>query len=162
MLLVLGAVSGGILVAFQDWIASVARREVIRRPEIHGFAGMELIDERRISEVLDQVNTALRLFHTHSLGFGLFILVATLLVANMSVGERGRTVLCGLITAGAVLPFGWLALAGLIPFWGIDRVRPTIEWLIFVPFGALLLAGICGVPVYYLAKVLTRAMERHP
>ena len=70
-----GAVSGLVLSSFQDLFYDAARREIIRRPEVHGFAGTEVIDQGRIAEVADQANTALRLLHTHTVGLGALILL---------------------------------------------------------------------------------------
>lgn len=156
LLLAVGAATGGIMLAFQDSVSALARAEIIKRPEVHGFAGMELIDERRITEVVDQVIVALRLFHTHSLGLGVFILVATIVIANLVVSERVRGVLCAMVSFGAIMPFGWAAMMGLIPFWGIDRIRPPIEWLVFVPSGTLLIIGVTGAVLAYILSSVVR------
>src|SRR6185437_8850697 len=58
-LLSVGVITGGLLTVFQDSIYAAARREIIKRPEVHRFAGTEIIDQARITEVADQSNTAL-------------------------------------------------------------------------------------------------------
>jgi len=64
--LIIGVLTGMILVGLQDWLYAWARAEVMRRPDVHGFAGAEIIDAARIAEVADQSNAALRMLHTHS------------------------------------------------------------------------------------------------
>src|SRR4051812_30760010 len=72
-LLSIGAITGGLLTFFQDSIYAAARGEIIKRPEVHRFAGTEIIDQAKITEVADQSNTALRLLHTHTLGVGTLV-----------------------------------------------------------------------------------------
>src|SRR5947209_14754338 len=93
MMFVTGVLSGFVLSSFQDVFYAAARREIIRRPEIHGFAGTEVIDQNRIAEVADQANTALRLLHTHTLGLGALILLGTLLIANLPIANRWQSLL---------------------------------------------------------------------
>ena len=155
-ILTIGSITGAALVALQDSLYALARREIVKRPDVHGFAGTELIDERRIKEVADQANTALRLLHTHALGIGMLILIATLVIANLAIPSRAQLVLCAMISLGALYPLGWLVLTWLIPYWGVDRLRAPVEWIFFVPFGTLLVAGLCGGLGYYLIGVFKR------
>jgi len=46
-LLSVGVITGGLLTVFQDSIYAAARREIIKRPEVHRFAGTEIIDQAR-------------------------------------------------------------------------------------------------------------------
>src|SRR6201996_6525275 len=96
-----GALSGFVLSSFQDVFYDAARREIIRRPEVHGFAGSEVIDQGRIAEVADQANTALRLLHTHTLGLGALILLTTLVIANLPIASRWQSLLTALVSLGA-------------------------------------------------------------
>ena len=99
----------------------------------------------------------MRLFHTHSLGVGLLIFIATLVIANLSIPQRMQWVLCAMVSLGAVYPMGWLVLTWLIPYWGVDRLRTPVEWLFFAPFGGVLVAGMClaiGCSVFGLFKRL--------
>jgi hypothetical protein len=153
-ILTIGSITGAVLVALQDTLYAFARREIVKRPDVHGFAGTELIDERRIKEVADQANTALRLLHTHALGIGMLIFIATLIIANLAIPARTQSVLCAMISLGAIYPLGWLVLTWLIPYWGVDRLRAPVEWIFFVPFGSLLVAGLCGAAGCCLIGVL--------
>jgi hypothetical protein len=156
-ILTIGALSGAVLVILQDTLYSLARREIIKRPDVHGFAGTEVIDERRISEVADQSNIALRLLHTHALGVGILIFIATLVIANLPLPPRMQAVVCAMVSLGAIYPLGWLALAWLIPYWGVERLRAPVEWLFFAPFGGLLVAGLCLALGCYVIGMLTQA-----
>ena len=139
-----GAVSGLVLSSFQDLFYAAARREIIRRPEVHGFAGTEVIDQGRIAEVADQANTALRLLHTHTLGLGALILLTTLVIANLPIVPRWQSLLSALVTLGAIYPLGWALLAWLIPITGVEPLRNVMEWFFFLPFGGSLIVGLVG------------------
>lgn len=143
-MLAVGAIVGSVLVSLQDAFYAAARREIIKRPEVHGFAGSEAIDQGRIAEVADQANAALRLLHTHSFGIGVLILLATLVIANLPASSRVQTALCVLVSMGALYPLGWAVLAWLIPFMGVDALRGPIEWIFFIPFGGALILGLLG------------------
>jgi len=143
-MLALGGTVGALLVSFQDTLYAAARRAIIKRPEIHGFAGSEAIDQGRIVEVADQANAALRLLHTHSLGIGIFILVATVAIANLPLSPRQQSLCCALVSLGAIYPLGWAVMAWLIPVMGVDALRAPIEWMFFVPFGGALILGLLG------------------
>jgi hypothetical protein len=143
-MLAFGTLVGAMLVSFQDSFYAAARREIIKRPEIHGFAGSEAIDQGRIAEVADQANAALRLLHTHSLGIGILILLATLAIVNLPISRRLQTLFCVLVSVGAVYPFGWAVLTWLIPVMGVEALRAPVEWIFFVPFGGALMIGLIG------------------
>jgi hypothetical protein len=143
-MLAIGAIVGAVLVSLQDTLYAAARREIIKRPEIHGFAGSEVIDQGRIAEVADQSNAALRLLHTHSLGIGVLILLVTLAIANLPVSAHLQTALCVLVSFGAIYPLGWAVLAWLIPYFGVEALRGPVEWIFFIPFGGALILGLVG------------------
>ena len=143
-MLTIGTMVGAVLVSLQDTLYVAARREIVKRPEIHGFAGSEVIDQGRIAEVADQSNAALRLLHTHSLGIGVLILLATIAIANLPVSSRLQAALCVLVSLGAIYPLGWAVLAWLIPFLGVEALRGPVEWMFFVPFGGALILGLAG------------------
>jgi len=143
-MLAIGAIVGAVLVSLQDTLYAAARREIIKRPEIHGFAGSEVIDQGRIAEVADQSNAALRLLHTHSLGIGVLILLVTLAIANLPVTAHLQTALCVLVSFGAIYPLGWAVLAWLIPYFGVEALRGPVEWIFFIPFGGALILGLVG------------------
>lgn len=155
-MLALGALVGAGLILFQDWLYMLARAEIVRRPEIHGFAGAEVIDAGRITEVADQSNASLRMLHTHSLGVGMLILLGTVAIVNLPIPARSRSVLCGLVSLGGLYPIGWLVLAWLIPYWGVDRLREPVEWIFFVPFGGAAALGLCGALGLYLIELVRR------
>lgn len=159
-MLAIGSAAGGVLVLFQDAVYAAARREIVKRPEVHGFAGAEVIDEARIAEVADQSNTALRLLHTHALGIGILIFIAALAITNLPVGSGLQFVLCVLVSLGSLYPFGWLMLAWLIPYWGVDALRPPIEWVFFAPFGGALVVGLLGAFGVSLVALLHRALTQ--
>jgi hypothetical protein len=142
-----GTLSGFVLSSFQDAFYAAARREIIRRPEVHGFAGTEIIDQGRIAEVADQANTALRLLHTHTLGLGALILLTTLLIANLPTLARWQSLLMALVSLGAIYPLGWALLAWLIPITGVEPLRNVMEWFFFLPFGGALILGLIGAIV---------------
>src|SRR5436190_8323304 len=98
----LGALVGLMLVSFQDTIYAAVRLEIIKRPEVHGFAGTEIIDQARIAEIADQSNSALRLLHSHTLGIGALIMLATLGIVNLPIPARFQSLFCILISLGAV------------------------------------------------------------
>jgi hypothetical protein len=140
----LGAPVGGALVAVQEQLYTMAKREVVKRPDVHGFVGAEVIDEARIAEVVEQSNNALRMFHVHALGVGMLILLASLVIVNLPLAEPHQRALCVLVSLGALYPPGWLVLAWLIPYWGLDLLRGPVEWGFFVPFGGAIIVGIWG------------------
>lgn len=152
-----GAPVGGALVAVQDQLYTMALREVVKRPEVHGFVGAEVIDEARIAEVVEQSNNALRMFHVHALGVGMLILLVSLVIVNLPLTAPLQRALCVLVSLGALYPPGWLVLAWLIPYWGLDRLRGPVEWSFFVPFGGAIIVGIWGT---VLAWALTRGAPR--
>ena len=141
-LLSVGAITGGLLMVFQDSIYAAARREIIKRPEVHRFAGTEIIDQARITEVADQSNTALRLLHTHALGVGTLVLIGAVLIANLPLAIWMQTVLCALVSLGGLYPVGWLLMAWFIPYMGVDALRRPVEMLIFLPFGTAIILGL--------------------
>jgi hypothetical protein len=159
-MLTVGALTGLALIALQDWFYALARAEIIRRPEIHGFAGAEAIDFGRITEVADQANAAFRMFHTHSLGIGILILAATLTISNLPLPVRARPALCALVSLGAVYPMGWLLLAWLIPYWGVDRLRGPVGWIFFLPFGGALAFGLVAALGFYLVLLVRSVFAR--
>jgi hypothetical protein len=158
-MLATGAIVGAVLVSLQDTFYAAARREIIKRPEIHGFAGSEAIDQGRIAEVADQSNAALRLLHTHLLGMGVLILLATLAIVNLPVSARLQTALCALVSLGAIYPLGWAVLAWLIPFVGVEALRDPVEWIFFVPFGGALILGLVAAMGLCIIGCLRRTKE---
>jgi hypothetical protein len=160
LLFAAGALSGFVLSSFQDVFYAAARREIIRRPEVHGFAGTEVIDQGRIAEVADQANTALRLLHTHALGLSALILLATLLIVNLPIKPRWQSLLSALVSLGAIYPLGWALLAWLIPITGIEPLRNIMEWFFFIPFGGSLIFGLLGAVVLLLLSWLRRSKPK--
>src|SRR5213592_4461870 len=110
-----GATMGGALVALQDVLYEVARAQVVKRPEVHGFGGVEVIDQQRIAEVVEQANNAFRMLHVHGLGLGMLILLVALAIVNLPLPERVKQPLCVLVSLGALYPPGWFVLGWLIP-----------------------------------------------
>jgi hypothetical protein len=153
-LFALGASTGGLLVSYQDALYDAARREIVKRPDVHGFAGAEVIDEARIAEVVEQSNNALRMLHVHGLGVGMLILLVTLSIVNLPLPEGWKQGLCVLASLGALYPPGWLLLGWLIPTWGLARLRGPIEWAVFVPFGGAVILAIWGTLACYLVTLL--------
>jgi hypothetical protein len=141
-LFALGATTGAALVTLQDALYDVARREVVKRPEVHGFAGVEVIDQQRIAEVVEQSNNAFRMFHVHALGVGMLILLVSIVVVNLPLSERVKHIACVLVSLGALYPPGWLVLGALIPRFGVKGLRAPVEWGIFVPFAGVALLAI--------------------
>jgi hypothetical protein len=155
-LFAVGASTGGLLVRYQDELYDAARREVVKRPDVHGFAGAEVIDEARIAEIVEQSNNALRMLHVHGLGVGMLVLLATLAIVNLPIPERLKQALCVLTSLGALYPPGWLVLGWLIPTWGLARLRGPVEWIFFVPFGGAAILAIWGTLACYVVALLRR------
>jgi hypothetical protein len=153
----LGASMGGALVRFQDILYDVARSAIVQRPEVHGFGGVEVIDQQRIAEVVEQSNNALRMLHVHGLGLGMLILLVSIAIVNLPLPERLKTVLCVLVSLGALYPPGWLLLGVLIPYWGVKALRAPIEFGLFAPFGGAAIVGIWGALAAYLIALWRRA-----
>jgi hypothetical protein len=151
----IGASTGGLLVSYQDSLYDLVRREVIRRPEVHGFAGAEVIDQARIAEVVEQANNALRMLHVHGLGVGMLILLTALAIVNLPFSARLQRVLCVLVSLGALYPPGWLVLGWLIPTWGVARLRSPVEWIFFIPFGGAVILAIWATLACYLVALLS-------
>ena len=152
LLMLLGTATGTLLVSFQDVFFDKVRREVIRRPEIHGFSGSEIIDQNRIAEIIDLTNIALRLLHTHSFGLAILILITSVIIANLPLSSQFRFGLCVFITIGARIPVGWLVLVVLIPIWGIDSLRTPIEWTLFLPSSLALIVSILSALIIILFR----------
>ena len=160
-LFALGATTGGLLVRYQDALYDAAKREVVKRPDVHGFAGAEVIDEARIAEIVEQSNNALRMLHVHGLGVGMLILLVTIAIVNLPIPERLKQGLCVLASLGALYPPGWLVLGWLIPTWGLARLRTPVEWAFFVPFGGAAILAIWATLACYLVALLRwRRAER--
>jgi hypothetical protein len=160
VILTVGAMTGAVLISFQDIFYAWAREEIIRRPEIHGFAGSEVIDQARITEIADQSNTALRLLHTHAIGVGMLILLATHAITNLPIAARHQLFLCGLVSLGCVYPLGWLVLAWLIPFVGVDDLQAPIQWIFFAPFGSALILGLLGTLGFLFVGLFRRSRTK--
>jgi hypothetical protein len=159
----LGATTGGALVALQDTLYDVARRQVLKRPEVHGFAGVEVIDQQRIAEVVEQANNAFRMLHVHGLGVGMLILLTSIAIVNLPLDERAKRVTCVLVSLGALYPPGWLILGALIPSWGVKSLRAPVEWGLFVPFGGAAILAIWGTLILYVIALLRgEPGERQP
>jgi len=152
----IGAAMGGALVAFQDRLNEVARQAVIKHPEVHGFAGVEVIDQQRIAEVVEQANNALRMLHVHGLGLGMLILLVSIAIVNLPLAEGVKRTLCVLVSLGALYPPGWLVLGWLIPYWGVKTLRPPIEWGLFAPFGGAAILAIWGTLILYVIALFRR------
>jgi hypothetical protein len=99
------------------------------------------------------------LLHTHLLGIGVLILLATLAIANLPVSARLQTVLCALVSLGAIYPLGWAVLAWLIPFVGVEALRDPVEWIFFVPFGGALILGLVAAMGLCIIGCLRRTKE---
>lgn len=158
----LGATMGGALVAFQDELADAARAQVVKRPEVHGFGGVEVIDQARIAEVVEQSNNALRMLHVHGLGLGLLILVASLIIVNLPLAERAQQIGCVLVSLGALYPPGWLVLGWLIPYVGVKALRRPVEWGIFAPFGGAVIVALWATLVLYGIALVRRRARTGP
>jgi hypothetical protein len=157
----IGASTGGLLVRYQDALYESAKAEVVKRPDVHGFAGAEVIDQARIAEVVEQANNAFRMLHVHGLGVGMLILLVSLAIVNLPIPEWAKYPLCLLVSLGALYPPGWLVLGWLIPTWGLARLRGPVEWVFFVPFGGAAILAIWGtLACYLLALVRGRRLER--
>jgi hypothetical protein len=161
-MLAVGALSGGVLVRFQDALYDLARAEVVKRPDVHGFAGAEVIDEARIAEVAEQSNNAFRMLHVHGLGVGMLILLGSLAIANLPLPDRLQRALCVLVSLGALYPPGWFMLAWLIPFWGVARLRGPVEWVFFVPFGGALILALWAALAAGVVGLVRRARAARP
>ena len=155
-LFAVGATTGGLLVRWQDALYDTARKEVVKRPDVHGFAGAEVIDEARIAEIVEQSNNALRMLHVHGLGVGMLVLLATLTIVNLPIPERMKQALCILASLGALYPPGWLVLGWLIPSWGLAKLRGPVEWIFFVPFGGAAILAIWGTLACYVLALVRR------
>ncbi len=152
----LGSAMGGALVRFQDILYDVARGAIVRRPEVHGFGGVEVIDQARIAEVVEQSNNALRMLHVHGLGLGMLILLVSIAIVNLPLPERIKHALCILVSLGALYPPGWLLLGVMIPFWGVKALRAPVEFGLFAPFGGAAIIGIWGTLIVYLIALFKR------
>ncbi|PWU24953.1 MAG: hypothetical protein C5B48_03775 [Candidatus Rokuibacteriota bacterium] len=161
-LFAVGASTGGLLVRYQDALYQAARREVVKRPDVHGFAGAEVIDEARVAEVVEQANNALRMLHVHGLGVGMLILLVALTIVNLPLPARAQWILCLLVSLGALYPPGWLVLGWLIPRWGVARLRSPVEWMFFVPFGGAVIVAIWATLACYLVALLGSRSVRQP
>jgi hypothetical protein len=157
-----GASTGGLLVRFQDDLYEVARARVIQRPDVHGFAGAEVIDEARIAEVVEQSNNALRMLHVHGLGVGMLILLVALAIVNLPLPARSQRVLCVLVSLGALYPPGWFVLGWLIPTWGLARLKSPVEWMFFVPFGGAVILAIWATLACYLIALVRGSRVGQP
>lgn len=93
---------GGALVQFQDALYDVAREAVIKHPEVHGFGGLEVIDQQRIAEVVEQANNAFRMLHVHGLGLGMLILLVSIAIVNLPLAEGLKKALCVLVPGGTL------------------------------------------------------------
>ena len=149
-----GAAMGGALVRFQDALYDVAREAVIKHPEVHGFGGVEVIDQQRIAEVVEQANNAFRMLHVHGLGLGMLILLVSIAIVNLPFAEGLKKALCVLVSLGALYPPGWLILGWLIPYWGVKALRNPIEWSLFVPFGGAAILAIWGTLILYVIALV--------
>jgi hypothetical protein len=154
-----GSAMGGALVRFQDTLYEVAREAIVKRPEVHGFGGVEVIDQQRIAEVAEQSNNALRMLHVHGLGLGMLILLVSIAIVNLPLSERLKQVLCLLVSLGALYPPGWLLLGVLIPYWGVNALRAPIEFGLFAPFGGTAIVGIWGTLIVYLIALFKKTPQ---
>lgn len=158
----IGATTGGALVRFQDALYEATRAQIIKRPEVHGFGGVEVIDQQRIAEVVEQANNAFRMLHVHGLGLGMLILLVSIAIVNLPLAEGVKQVLCVLISMGALYPPGWFILGWLIPYWGVNALREPVEWGLFMPFGGAAIVAIWGTLILYIiALVRGRPWERN-
>jgi hypothetical protein len=121
---------GGALVRFQDTFYDTARSAIITRPEVHGFGGVEVIDQQRIA------------------------------IVNLPLPERLKRSLCVLVSLGALYPPGWLLLGVLIPYWGVNALRAPIEFGLFAPFGGAAIVGIWGTLSTTLHEQIVEGLSR--
>jgi hypothetical protein len=152
-----GSATGAMLVTAQDRLYEVTKATVVKRPDVHGFAGAEVIDQARIAEIVEQANNALRMLHVHGLGLGMLILLVALVIVNLPLPERLARALCVVVSLGALYPPGWLLLGALIPYFGLKALRGPVEWLVFVPFGGAAVLAIWATLACYLVAALRGA-----
>ena len=69
-----------------------------------GFGGVEVIDQQRIAEVVEQANNAFRMLHVHGLGVGMLILLVSIVIVNLPLTEGAKRLGCVLISLGALYP----------------------------------------------------------
>jgi hypothetical protein len=98
--------------------------------------------------------------HTHALGIGTVVLVSSVLIANLPLAIWLQTVLCALVSLGALYPLGWLLMAWFIPYLGVDALRPRVEMLFFLPFGTAIILGIVLAFAASVAALLRRFVDR--
>ncbi len=91
---------GGALVRSQDALYDVAREAVIKHPEVHGFGGVEAIDQQRSAEAVEQANNAFRMLHVHGLGRGMLILLVSIAIVNLPLAEGVKKARCILVSLG--------------------------------------------------------------
>lgn len=158
----LGATMGGALVGFQDEMYDLARAQVVKRPDVHGFGGVEVIDQQRIAEVVEQSNNALRMLHVHGLGLGMLIMLGALVIVNLPIPELAKQAACVLLSLGALYPPGWLILGGLIPYFGVKALRGPVEWGVFVPFGGAVIVALWATLLLYVIALVRRRTRAEP
>jgi hypothetical protein len=149
-----GAATGGALVRFQDALYDATQEVVVKRPEVHGFGGVEVIDQQRIAEVVEQANNAFRMLHVHGLGLGMLILLGSIAIVNLPLAPPVQYGLCLLLSLSALYPPGWFILGWLIPYWGVKALRPPVEWGLFVPFGGAAILAIWGTLILYVVALV--------
>lgn len=157
-----GAATGGMLVTYQDRLYDVTKAAVVKRPDVHGFAGAEVIDQARIAEIVEQANNALRMLHVHGLGLGMLILLVALIIVNLPLPARLARALCVVVSLGALYPPGWLLLGVLIPYFGLKALRGPVEWFVFVPFGGAVVLAIWATLACYLVAALRGPGRERP
>lgn len=157
-----GAATGGMLVTYQDRLYDVTKAVVVKRPDVHGFAGAEVIDQARIAEIVEQANNALRMLHVHGLGLGMLILLVALIIVNLPLPARLARALCVVVSLGALYPPGWLLLGVLIPYFGLKALRGPVEWFVFVPFGGAAVLAIWVTLACYVVAALRGPWRERP
>jgi hypothetical protein len=150
------------LVTYQDRLYDVTKAVVVKRPDVHGFAGAEVIDQARIAEIVEQANNALRMLHVHGLGLGMLILLVALIIVNLPLPARLARALCVVVSLGALYPPGWLLLGVLIPYFGLKALRGPVEWFVFVPFGGAAVLAIWVTLACYVVAALRGPWRERP
>lgn len=157
-----GELAGAVLGGFAEPVQEFTRGIALARPEVHGLVGVADIDRAILEGVESEVLARIHTFHLHAHGLALVVFVLCLILNNLALSGRVRTVLMVLTCVGLLYPFGWLAVALAVPFSGKAAAFSLAERLFFVPFGGGFLAMVWAVIGVFLIKAVWRGGGQQP
>lgn len=151
--------AGALLGGYPQQIKNAIGQSAMNHPEVHGLVGVDDIDRAILNGIEGEALARVHTFHLHSHGLALVVFLLNLIIANMGLSLRVRTILRGVTCLGLLYPFGWLMIVVTLPSYGKAGAFRLAEKLFFIPFGGIFLLAVWILILFYLIRVIILRKE---